>query len=188
MILQNLNDNSFLLNEIPHSKVYELRLDRENVSIVNIYDSSDILFSNIHYSNITINGVSFGSPLEALMAYEDLKKKDDIIVPITPPKVFRALITKIGTDNPTLTILRNTTGAVVQNLLRTTVGGASITFNLPILIEAKTGIDIVGITSNGGTVHARRVTDTNVFINTKLSGVSSDITLFEHLIHIEIEN
>lgn len=73
-VLENLNDNSFLLDSVPYTKVYQLKKDlSEDVSLVNIYDSSDVLFRDVNYNNIQIGEATFESVDDLLLAFEDLK-------------------------------------------------------------------------------------------------------------------
>lgn len=74
MNLQNLNEKSFLVDGFPVTKKYEMKKESEKtISIVNIYDSSDFLFRSIDYDNVEIEGATFNSVLELVLAFEDLK-------------------------------------------------------------------------------------------------------------------
>lgn len=185
IVLEDYNDNSFKMDGVPHTKVYELKVGADDtLSLVNLFDRADILFSNQPVGNITLGSV-FENTADLLAAFENLKKKDDAVE--VPPKVFRALIAKSGTNAPVLTILRNTTGATVTTA-HTGTGGASITFSSGVLTDLKTGVMVNAITSTGSTIHARRTSATAIFINTRTAGVSTDLTFVEQLIEVIIEN
>lgn len=186
IVLENLNDNSFKMDGVPHTKVYELKLGADNtLSLVNIYDRADVLFSDQPVGNITY-GQIFSTPAQLLLAFENLKKKDDAIE--VPPKIFRALIARTGANAPTLSILRNTTGATITTS-RTGVGSGFITFSSPVLTEGKTGVMANGIIHSGESLYARYNSPNSVFIITKSAPYTPvDRDFGGQLIHIEIEN
>lgn len=75
MNLQNLNDNSFLLDGVPHSKHYELKIGISGkVSLVSIYDSRDAIFINADINNISVNGVVATSLDKLMLDFEPLKQ------------------------------------------------------------------------------------------------------------------
>lgn len=75
--IEDLNENSFTVNGAPKTKVYHMLpgTDDERVTLINSYDSTDVLFRNVHVDDITINLNSFNNSSDAMLAFEELKKK-----------------------------------------------------------------------------------------------------------------
>jgi len=79
--IEDLNENSFLLNGVPHTKVYEFRKGvNDSVLMVSIFDRTDIIIRDEKLENISILGKRYDTIEELMFAFEPLKKKDDEVV------------------------------------------------------------------------------------------------------------
>lgn len=72
--IENLNQNSFSYNGIPFSKHYVLLLEFTGTfKLISIYNSDDFIFKGLKLNQIKINGITYTTNEELLMAFEIFK-------------------------------------------------------------------------------------------------------------------
>lgn len=93
---------------------------------------------------------------------------------IRPYKVYTALLTQVGTDAPTATVLENTIGAIVWS--RTTIGGYFATLSGAFITD-KTSVLITNGSANSTYIHGAQVSTSNVNVITVTDGQIDKATI-----------
>ena len=69
------NEKSFAIDGVPFSKIYQMKVGatEKQVSLVNVFDRTDVVFENEDVANITIEGDPFDFAIDLINAFEPLK-------------------------------------------------------------------------------------------------------------------